>query len=232
MGQKCTITNSQRQRNRGTSKTSKTSTLSMEDNRTNTPSSSTWRINQSTTKKIGLVQVTPPTIVRHLVDGQQQLIPLATTRNRTSSLVLASSKSIRVKSLNAILSRNNQDLETIRLETQAHLKQQYASEGIEFIYEVQELKDLPNGKTKHHALNYIVKEFILPDSPREICFTAEIRDPILLAYEESNDDLLYMLLCKLAEEDVFSDIVQNQSFQDCVTRMVEEGVVQLKMTVV
>jgi hypothetical protein len=82
---------------------------------------------------------------------------------------LGSTKMIKVKTLKAIVS-GYEHFDEIRKETHAHLKNLYASESIEFIYEVQQLKSMNDSKKRHHAINYVMREFILPDSPKEVCF--------------------------------------------------------------
>jgi hypothetical protein len=147
--------------------------------------------------------------------------------SRATTLLLASNKEIKMMSLRAILARNDTSVDEIRNDTRHFLKSKHASEGIEFICEMQELADITDKKHRHHTLNYIMREFILPDAPREVCFASVKRPPIMDAWNSSQSDVLFNLLHDLAFGEILADLAQNPEFENFLKQMLEEGVVEV-----
>jgi hypothetical protein len=147
---------------------------------------------------------------------------------RAKSQLITSSNTIKMKALKAIIVGDDNKFEEIRDEIYSNLKKQHASEGFEFIHEIQALVSVTNTMKRHYELNYIMDEFIIPQAPRAICYAAEKRDPIMKAWMNNNDEILFNLLFDLAFGEIFRDVIQNPAFQNFLTDKFEEGVVELK----
>jgi TATA-box binding protein (TBP) (component of TFIID and TFIIIB) len=156
---------------------------------------------------------------------------------RTSNkhpLIVVSTKSSEVgitatiifKSLQAIIS-NNENVNDIRRKACTLLQKLHASESIEFIYEIQNLVQVNDVKERHYALNYIMREFILPEAPREICVPGDKRDLVMRSWNNSDDEVLYSLLYRLAFGEVYFDVIQNPVFQKYIAQLVEEGIIHV-----
>jgi hypothetical protein len=71
-----------------------------------------------------------------------------------------------------------------------------------------------------------MREFILPEAPREICVPGDKRDLIMQSWNNSDDEVLYSLLCRLAFGEVYFDVIQNPTFQKFIAQLVEEGIIK------
>jgi hypothetical protein len=149
----------------------------------------------------------------------------------TNSVELGFTTTIIFKSLQAIIS-NDENVSDIRKNACALLQKLHASENPKilnslFIYEIQKFILVNDVKERHHALNYIMREFILPEAQREICVTGDKRDSIMNAWNTSEDEVLYSLLYRLAFGEIFFNVIHNPAFQKFITQLVEEGIIKI-----